>query len=562
VKRFASFSFILVAVVLTALTASPSFAAASFCWSDSYGRGVGTVPRSCPQGQEMVGLFCYDACPKSDFYGGPGMKRAGIDCHSICPTGMDDQGLFCRASETGRGSGYPWKVGDALNLSGALSRCEAKEGNGKCEKWGAVIYPKCKEGYSNFFCCICRPAIPDCQRLGLSKVGQVDLSCAKAIKIASPPRLGVCGPGQEMDAGLCYDKCRSGYYGVGPVCWRQSPWTWVKCGMGAAAHNENDIVDECTTVIGNQVVAVGQLALSVATLGASMVATKASASSTNAGAFATLKKKYDEMVSLYETLKRNPATKLQAAEDAYPIGSKVWGVKTAANTALDIFSEADIARLAAQIAAIADPSGVAGAAAAFSYDKCSKRFPEEKYPEQYAQWVRLRTERFTNKLVVATNYPFENFTRFGSNIGPESEKSQEVLRAESWRVEPQGDGTVLLKSAIRGPGMCLGIIPDGAAQNQAQVQPCSDDSSGQPWKGQHWKFVQDGDWMQLKTLFSGDDKCLGTISTLAAPGAAVQYWPLLQPCGADPRYPNTVPGQHWKIAPSPYKGAGDGGWTP
>jgi hypothetical protein len=293
-----------------------------------------------------------------------------------------------------------------------------------------------------------------------------------------------------------------------------------------------------------------------------MVATKASASSTNAGAFATLKKKYDEMVSLYETLKRNPATKLQAAEDAYPIGSKVWGVKTAANTALDIFSEADIARLAAQIAAIADPSGVAGAAAAFSYDKCSKRFPEEKYPEQYAQWVRLRTERFTNKLVVATNYPFENFTRFGSNIGPESEKSQEVLRAESWRVEPQGDGTVLLKSAIRGPGMCLGIIPDGAAQNQAQVQPCSDDSSGQPWKGQHWKFVQDGDWMQLKTLFSGDDKCLGTISTLAAPGAAVQYWPLLQPCGADPRYPNTVPGQHWKIAPSPYKGAGDGGWTP
>ena len=112
-----------------------------------------------------------------------------------------------------------------------------------------------------------------------------------------------------------------------------------KCGMGAAAHNENDIVDECTTVIGNQVVAVGQLALSVATLGASMVATKASASSTNAGAFATLKKKYDEMVSLYETLKRNPATKLQAAEDAYPIGSKVWGVKTAANTALDILAK-------------------------------------------------------------------------------------------------------------------------------------------------------------------------------------------------------------------------------
>lgn len=335
-----------------------------------------------------------------------------------------------------------------------------------------------------------------------------------------------------------------------------------KCGMGAAAHNENDIVDECTTVIGNQVVAVGQLALSVATLGASMVATKASASSTNAGAFATLKKKYDEMVSLYETLKRNPATKLQAAEDAYPIGSKVWGVKTAANTALDIFSEADIARLAAQIAAIADPSGVAGAAAAFSYDKCSKRFPEEKYPEQYAQWVRLRTERFTDLLAVAGPYsgaPADNVVWLGDTF-PEDQKTQEKLRYKSWRVEPQDDGTVLLKAAILGPGMCLGVSPEPPAQNQPQVQPCSDDPSGQPWKGQHWKLKQDGDWTQLKTVFSGDDKCLGLF--VGGLPAKPHYWPVLQKCGANPQYPNQVAGQHWKITQSPYKGAGAGGWTP
>lgn len=28
-----------------------------------------------------------------------------------------------------------------------------------------------------------------------------------------------CDPGQDEDAGLCYTRCKTGYYGVGPVCW-------------------------------------------------------------------------------------------------------------------------------------------------------------------------------------------------------------------------------------------------------------------------------------------------------------------------------------------------------
>ena len=28
-----------------------------------------------------------------------------------------------------------------------------------------------------------------------------------------------CRPGHENDGGLCYEKCRAGYRGVGPVCW-------------------------------------------------------------------------------------------------------------------------------------------------------------------------------------------------------------------------------------------------------------------------------------------------------------------------------------------------------
>jgi hypothetical protein len=31
-----------------------------------------------------------------------------------------------------------------------------------------------------------------------------------------------CKPSEELQAGLCYTKCRAGYHGVGPVCWADS----------------------------------------------------------------------------------------------------------------------------------------------------------------------------------------------------------------------------------------------------------------------------------------------------------------------------------------------------
>ncbi|MGH7868503.1 MAG: hypothetical protein ACREP9_12980, partial [Candidatus Dormibacteraceae bacterium] len=429
-------------------------------------------------------------------------------------------------------------------------------GKGKCEKWGAVIYPKCNEGYSNFGCCICRPAIPNCQRLGLRKEGQVDLSCAKEVKIASSPKLGNCEPGQERDAGLCYQNCRAGYYGVGPVCWKKNPWGWVDCGMGAAKDDET-----CASITINQISSVGQLAMSVATLGTSMVATKAATATKSTGTFAQLKQQYDNLVAAYEAAKRSstPAlqTALQTAENAYSKGSTVLQINTAANTALNIFTEADIARLAAQIAQIVDPSGVAGTIAGFTHEKCSKYFSKELYPEQDAQWVQLNTERSPNKLSVATYmpYPYNNSTTIAPGVQPPGEKDIEY-RNRSWRVDSQGDGTVLLKSAIRGPGMCLGNIPGAPDKgNEPQLRPCSGDSPGQ-----HWKLVQDGNWIRLKTL----DRCLGVFVT-GAP-AAPTYQPVLQKCsdtpgGADPRFPMTTTGQHWKIDPSPYTGGGEG-WTP
>ena len=56
----------------------------------------------------------------------------------------------------GRGVGYPWKFGDSFgSLAGAKARCEAGEKSTGCEQSGLIWYPKCREGYHAFGCCIC-----------------------------------------------------------------------------------------------------------------------------------------------------------------------------------------------------------------------------------------------------------------------------------------------------------------------------------------------------------------------------------------------------------------------
>jgi hypothetical protein len=69
-------------------------------------------------------------------------------------------------STFGRGSGYGWKFGDKMNDSGMIKRCEKDHGSGNCEKWGAVMYPKCAKlagdkqienpnNYAASGCCTC-----------------------------------------------------------------------------------------------------------------------------------------------------------------------------------------------------------------------------------------------------------------------------------------------------------------------------------------------------------------------------------------------------------------------
>ncbi|MBI1890665.1 MAG: DUF3421 domain-containing protein [Burkholderiales bacterium] len=344
----------LIAVFTTSAMAEPEF-----CWRDSYGRGVGTIPGTCPNGLEKVGLLCYDRCPA-------GMERKGLDCHSVCPSGMRDDGLFCRKSEYGRGAGYPWKFGDkAFSLDGARGRC-ARDNPQGCEKNGEIIYPKCKSGYHAFGCCICRPDTPNCGALGLG--GQFDLSCAKKIQIASAPKTANCSPGEEYDAGLCYKKCNDGYSGVGPVCWGKAPPKWVECGMGSAKDSTT-----CASIIFDQVSSVGSLAITVATLGSSSAAQSGANSASKAGKLAELKKKYDQLKKAYEEAKKGSKA-LQAAEKAYQVGDKASQAYTAIDTASNAITEEDIVRASAQIAAIVDSSGVSATIGAYTYPKCSKYF--------------------------------------------------------------------------------------------------------------------------------------------------------------------------------------------
>ncbi|ETW08141.1 hypothetical protein H310_02481 [Aphanomyces invadans] len=314
---------------LKAVKSSGSKSSAEFCWKNSYGRGVGKIPESCKPGQDRIGLLCYDKCP-------PNFARFGFDCHQVCSRGFEDQGLFCRKKEYGRGGGYPWKFGDrAFRLDGARERCERDHGRGRCEQNGAMMYPKCKEGYYPFGCCMCRPNRFDCKALGYQ--GQLDLSCSKHVRV-SKPHVGVCPAGQENQAGLCYKTCTGGFKGVGPVCWGQPPSGWVNCGMGAAVDSFT-----CAEILADQILSVGQLALNVVSGGASSGLKSGWKLIKSKGLIKKLRKKVDGKLG-FDFL-----DKLEASKDP-----------------------ADMVRLAASITAMLDPTGASDVVQAYAYSTCDK----------------------------------------------------------------------------------------------------------------------------------------------------------------------------------------------
>ncbi|MBN1382317.1 MAG: hypothetical protein JXA41_11625 [Deltaproteobacteria bacterium] len=247
-----------------------------YCWRQSYGRGIGVPVSACPKGQEKDGLLCYPTC---ESIGKKGWKGVGPVCWQSCPEGFRDDGAFCFKPTTsyGRGVGFPWKIGDrAFSLSNAKKRCEKVHGKGRCEKSGAIYYPKCKPGYRAIGCCVCSPRCPP----GMTDIG---ISCQKKSKGRGVGKPMKCKAGQEYDAGLCYTPCKEHYHGVGPVCWQNCPATQpVNCGAGCAKHANRCVEQTLSQVLAPLEIAanVGMALTTGGTANAAVTAAKASAKTT------------------------------------------------------------------------------------------------------------------------------------------------------------------------------------------------------------------------------------------------------------------------------------------
>lgn len=252
-------SFLKAQFFLWALLLCGQSMAADVCWKATDPRGVGEIPGECDWNlQGKSGLLCYPKCG-SGFY-----NIAGV-CWASCPTGYRDDGAFCRRPEYGRGVGYwQWDT----------EKCKRENKQG-CEQWGAFIYPKCQDGFENVGCCICKP-----KQVCPSGWTEFAGSCAKPSKVV-PPITPKCHSSKDYDAGLCYNKCKPGYYGIGPVCWSQCPKGWTDCGAMCGKDPTS-----CAFAIGDMVLSVGQVVADAATLIASF-GTSAAAQGAKAAARAS-----------------------------------------------------------------------------------------------------------------------------------------------------------------------------------------------------------------------------------------------------------------------------------
>ena len=146
---------------------------------------------SCGPGEDKVLGLCYPKCKK-------GYTGVGPLCYQDCPKGYPNYLAFCnKPNSYGRGRGQ-------------LTKCD------DCEKWGFLWFPKCKENYYAFGCCLCNAKCPD----GMWDLG---LTCNKKTEGRGMGHPLTCRDDQDQELLLCYPKCEEGRYGLGPICWGDCP---------------------------------------------------------------------------------------------------------------------------------------------------------------------------------------------------------------------------------------------------------------------------------------------------------------------------------------------------
>lgn len=186
------------------------------CVPSKYTRGTGT-PMQCRWDLIQSGAICYRPC-KTGY-----TMVAGVCWQSSCPDGYRDDGAMCaKPAAYGRGAGYAiWDE----------DKCESRNPSLGCEKWGAMWYPKCREGYKAFGANVCSPVCPS----GMTDTG---VSCLKKtytqnssnttpISYGPLPELdtpyftaplNTCPAGKERSGDLCYVPCLPGFKGKENLC--------------------------------------------------------------------------------------------------------------------------------------------------------------------------------------------------------------------------------------------------------------------------------------------------------------------------------------------------------
>lgn len=235
----------------------PLSSGSGICLKGSSGRGVGTALITvCNDDEEIYSALCYPKCRE-------GYESVGC-CfcrHKGCPPEFtDDEVATCiKPKSYDRGAGYPWKFGDEFDKNNMLKRCEANHGAGNCEESGLVVYQKCRSEFHAVGCCVCSPNCPE----GMIDIG---ISCGKDSygRGVGVSRLK-CAENKEEDALLCYNKCPSGSYGVGPVCWQNCPSsTPFDCGV-MCTEDESICVNQTLSIVKSAIEVGGNLFIGIAT---------------------------------------------------------------------------------------------------------------------------------------------------------------------------------------------------------------------------------------------------------------------------------------------------------
>lgn len=314
----------------------------SFCWKDSYGRGVGTIPRNCEPGfsEDTAGL-CW---PKAK----PGYVCDFFVCRqATCPEGFRDDGLTCFKPEPYKRDEYPvnfeeaakatgdglawfltfgtYKASGDTGLDGAFRRCKEAHGENCVSANGdTIVYETCKAGYEQapVITNLCTPSCP-------APMTDGGIFCAKHTYTRDASLMS-CDAGAVNDAGLCYQGCKSGFAGVGPVCWNGCPAKLpYNCGAGCSADKAT-----CDGLLADQVLspvlAVGSVVLAVVTGGGSTGATAGAkaggaAAKTAATAAAKMAAKEAAKAGLKAAVKKALTTVVKKAAQELAIDAAIGG---------------------------------------------------------------------------------------------------------------------------------------------------------------------------------------------------------------------------------------------